>query len=181
MTAFSEMKPEDRGLLIGLPYRVGIWMSHADDEDGEGDDSRELKALEHIIRSIARAHDDNSIIDEIAQETLKRKEKWPVWAKHSFDILGDCQKAVAVLKSNAGAGDLRDYRKALVHIAEAVAAAHGEFGMDIPHEESRLSAFLTKVVDRIKGEGEEADFMNISPAEEDALIRLKTALKGPDA
>lgn len=180
MSSFSDMKPEDRGLLIGLLYRVGIWMSHAEDESGEGDDVRELKALEYIIRSIARAHDDSSIIDEIAQETLKRKEKWSVWTKHSFDILGDCQKAVAVLKSNAAPKDLRDYRKALVHVAEAVAAAHGEFGMDIPHEESRLAAFLTKVVDRIKGEQAEADFMNISPAEEDALERLKVALD-PDA
>jgi len=178
MATLAELEPEDRGLLIGLPYRVGVWMSHADDEGGEGDDAYEFRALEQIVRSVAKVHASSVFVQDVAQETLKRKEKWPLWAKHSFDILADCEKAVAVLKKNATAHDLRDYRKTIINIAETVAAAHGEFGMEVPHEDSKLSGFLNKVIDCLKGEGEGINFMNISPAEEEALERLRVALKG---
>ena len=47
------MQPEESLLIIALPYKVGVWMSHTDDVEGELDDEREMKALEHILKSIA--------------------------------------------------------------------------------------------------------------------------------
>lgn len=180
MSVLSEMNPEERGLLIGLPYRVGVWMSHSDDEGGDEDDIKELKTLENVIKSIAKAHEESSFVQEVAQETLKRKEKWETWAAHSFDILADCEHAVALLKRTVNEDDFKDYCKTVLHIAEAVAAAYGEFGMGAEEEESRFGSFLNKVVGKFKGEEAEIDFMNISPAEEDALERLRTALRSKD-
>lgn len=174
MSSLRDLQPEERGLVIGLMYRVGVWMSHSDDEDGETDDIKEMKALEHIIRSIASAHEESAFVQQVARETLKRKEKWQVWANHSFDILADAEKAMAILKSNVAKGDAEDYRDTIINIAEAVAAAYGEFGMGAD-DENVLSGFLGKVVNKIKG-NEEADFMNISPAEQAALDRLGAAL-----
>ena len=177
MSQLSELQPEERGLLIGLPYRVGVWMSHSDDESGEADDIKEMKALEHIIKSIAKVHEQSAFVQEVAQETVSRKEKWETWAAHSFDILGDCEKAMAVLKRAVPANDLKDYRNTLINIAETVAAAYGEFGMGAEEDETSFGSFLNKVVGKFKGEAQEADFMNISPAEDDALTRLKMALR----
>ena len=179
MSALNELQPEVRGLIIGLPYRVGVWISHADDEDGEADDKKEMKALEHIIKSIAHVHESSTFVQEVAQQTLQRKDQWEIWANHSFDILADCEKAVAALKAHINDNDLKDYRKTIVNIAETVASAYGEFGMGA-EDESVLSGFLGKVVGKLKGEEDEADFMNISPAEEAALERLKTALRDPE-
>lgn len=180
MSVLSEMNPEERGLLIGLPYRVGVWMSHSDDEAGQGDDIKEMNALESIIRSIARVHEQSAFVQEVARETLARKEKWETWAAHSFDILADCEKAIDILKREVGTGDAKDYRNTLLYIAETVAAAYGEFGMGAHVDEERLGGFLTKIIGRFRGEDQEAAFMNISPAEDDALNRLKMALRIDD-
>lgn len=180
MSQLGEMSPGARGLLIGLLYRVGVWISHTDDEGGESDDSRETKALEHIIRSVARVHEESAFVQEVAQETLKRRGKWELWAKHSFDILADCGKAAALLKAQVNSADRRDFCQTLLNIAEAVAAAHGEFGAGGGDDENALGLFLGRVVSRFKGETQEVDFINISPAEEDALQRLRVALKMDD-
>ncbi len=180
MSSLKEMQAEDRGLLIGLPYRVGVWMSHSDDEEGEADDVREMKALEHIIKSIASVHEESSFVQEVAAETLNKKDQWEIWANHSFDILADCEKAIEVLKKTVNVNDLKDYRKTLVNIAETVAAAYGEFGMGAGDDEGVLGGFLNKVVGKLKGEEQEDSFMNISPAEGDALDRLKMALRDKD-
>lgn len=178
MSALSEMNPEDRGLLIGLPYRVGIWMSHADDEDGEADDVREMKALEHVIRSIARVHEESPFVQEVARATLEHRDHWQKWADHSFDILSDCEKVIMVLKANVNDNDLKNYRSTLLKIAETVAAAYGEFGMGAYDEETAgLGGFLNKVVGKFRGEEQTDGFMNISPAEEAALERLRTAMR----
>ena len=44
MTALSSLLPEHQNVLIGLPYKVGMYISHADDAHGEVDDEREVKA-----------------------------------------------------------------------------------------------------------------------------------------
>ncbi len=181
MSQLSELSPEDRGLLVGLPYRVGVWMSHSDDEAGEADDIREMKALEQIIKSIAQVHEQSAFVQEVAQQTLARREQWERWANHSFDILADCEKAAAVLKSRVNDNDRKDYCRTLVNIAETVAAAYGEFGMGADEDEGLLGGFLGKVVGKLKGEEAEDGFMNISPAENDALERLKTALRDKEA
>ena len=176
MTALSDLQPEDRGLLVGLLYRAGVWMSHADDEHGEADDRREMKALAHIIKSIAKVHESSAFVQDAARETLAHHEQWPSWAEHAFDILADCEKAYATLKFTVTDDDRKDYCQTLLHIAETVAAAYGEFGQGADDDEETLAGFLGKVVGRLKGEEQDSGFMNISPAEEDALERLRVAL-----
>ncbi|MEC7028710.1 MAG: hypothetical protein VXW91_03475 [Pseudomonadota bacterium] len=178
MALLEDLPPEHRGLIVGLLYRAGVWMSHSDDEGGEDDDVKEMKALEHVIRSVARINENSDFVQEVAKRTLFFKDKWPTWADHSFDILADCEKAMAVLKPLVPKQDLIDYRNTVIYVAEAVAAAHGEFGVEA--EEGVLNSFLGKVVDRFKGgSAPENDFMNISPSEQAALDRLKKAMPLP--
>jgi len=176
MSELSELLPEERGLLIGLPYRVGVWMSQADDEDGEADDIREMKALEHILKSIAKVHENSVFVQEIARETLRGKNHWSQWANHSFDVLGDCEKAVAVLKNYVNDNDLKDYKATLMEIAQTVAESYGEFGLVDAGDDGGFGA----VVEKITGLFSKKDAnhpMNISPAEDSALSRLAAALR----
>ena len=53
MSALSNFSEDEIELLASVPYKAGAWISHADDEEGEDDDERELKALESIIKEIA--------------------------------------------------------------------------------------------------------------------------------
>ena len=80
------MTQSDKNLLASLPYRIGVWISHADDEAGEFDDEQEMKALEAIIKSIASLHDDAPFVQKIAKETLKQRDNWPEWTMNSFNV-----------------------------------------------------------------------------------------------
>ena len=83
---------------------------------------------------------------------------------------GRCSRVIQPLLHRAHEKD------AAKHLA--VAAAHGEFGVEA--EEGVLNSFLGKVVDRFKGgAAPENDFMNISPSEQAALDRLKKAMPLP--
>ncbi|PJB70610.1 MAG: hypothetical protein CO093_07340 [Alphaproteobacteria bacterium CG_4_9_14_3_um_filter_47_13] len=176
MTKLSELSPEESSLLAGLLYRAGIWLSYADDEHGETDDIREMKALEHIIESLAKLGDRSDFVREIAQETVSRRKDWPLWVQQSFDILPDCEVALALLQKKVNSRERKDYCYMLVHVAETVAAAYGEFGMEAENE-NILSGFLGKISDKLKGNTQKIDFMNISPAEQDAVENLRNALR----
>ena len=172
MSTLSDMEPEDRGLIIGLLYRAGVWMSHAEDEGGDEDDSRESKALEKIISGLATNKNAPPFVREIARETLNHKKHWPVWEEHSFDILADCEKAVAVLKRTVSKSDAKGYVIAVRKVAKAVAGAHGEFGEGLPQD-----SVMDKIKGFLGGQHKVEDFMNVSPAEEEALQRLAVALR----
>lgn len=170
----TDMSNDDRLLLYGLPYRVGIWMSHSDDEGGEDDDIQESKALEKAIGNLSKAETVTPFIREVFHETLNHKGYWEEWAAKSFDVLGDCERAVSVLEKHVSKEDRYLYKRALVNIASKVAGAHGEFGEGFT-EEGFMDRLWNKLVKKLN-HNKSADFMNISAAEDAALIRLATAL-----
>jgi hypothetical protein len=175
------MLPEESQLIVGLPYRVGVWMSHTDDVEGEIDDQREMSALEHILDSIATGQNNSAFVQEVARSTLGSKDHWERWAAQSFDILGDCEKAIELLKANVNDNDLKDYKATLMEIATIVAQAHGEFG-EFEDEEEGFGAMLGKVIGRFSSmsKSDANHPMNVSPAEGSALSRLAKALRLKD-
>lgn len=172
----SDISREDRDLIVSLPYRVGVWMSHAEDEGGEVDDRREMKTLERILTDIAKAEKVPVFVRELLDETISRRDRWPGWKESSFDVLPDCVRAVKILTANAGKADGNNFRRALKKIAASVAGAHGEFGFEEPRASllRRLCGGLCSRKERA------ADFMNISAAEQDAMRRLVAALGRDD-
>lgn len=166
----SDLGNEERMLLCNLPYRVGIWMSHSDDESGEEDDVREMRALEKTLTALAKADNTPPFVQEILNETLSHRAHWQEWADLSFDILADCEKAVVCLEKNVSKEDRRAYKKTLIKIASQVGGAYGEFGESFQEE-----SFFNRLLKKVKGESN-ADFMNISAAEEAALQRMVAAL-----
>lgn len=179
MTALSIFTDEEQELIISLPYRAGLWVSYAEDEDGEEDDEKEMAALESALTEIAGLHADNEFMRDVMQATLARKDQWPSWSQGVFQTPNLAQQAIAILKQKATAGDAKNYRATVMEIATAVAQAYGEFG----EEEEPDSGFFGGVMARIAGgfsglsHDDEGHPMNVSAAEDSAISRLSAALK----
>ena len=173
----SDLTNEERDLIIGLPYRVGVWMGNAEDEGGDEDDAREMAALEKILADLAKVEKVPAFVRELLNETLSCRDRWPDWADDTFDILPDCKKAVGVLEAKVAKADRNNFKKALKKIAFQVAGAYGEFG-DFDKDEGK--GFVGRLIGKIKGPDKAEDFMNISPGEEEALRSLAEVLGAGD-
>lgn len=176
MTQLSSFSSEDQGLIISLPYRAGLYVSYADDEDGERDDEMEMRAMEACLKEIAKVHEGHALTQEVAAEILGRKEDWNVWSQGVFNIEPLCEQAVLVLKEKASESEVKDYIKMVLEITTAVAQAYGEFG-----EEEPEVGFFGKAMGRIFGNFGSSDDanhpMNVSAAEDGAISRISAALK----
>ncbi len=184
MSELSIFSDEETDLLVSLPYKVGVWVSHADDEDGEIDDEREMTSLAVCIKAVAKEYDGPGLVDDIARETLKREPFWLDWTDRAFNILPDCEKAIALLKQKPGLGDAKNYRAALLEIATTVGQAYGEFNAfdDIPEDEGFFAGIAGKIVGGFSGlSKDDANHpANISAAEDSAIAQLAAALKIDD-
>ncbi len=182
MSQLDSFTPEDRELLISLFYRVGVFVSYAEDEDGEQDDELEMKALERILLAIAKYEKKSEFAMNMAREAIRHKDDWERWNNQTFQVVDDCRKAALMLYNVVPETDFNRYRYCLIKIAETVASAYGEFGVDDFEDENE--GFFSRVVDKLstglKSSKEDDGFMNITSAEDQAIIDLKNALKKPD-
>ncbi len=176
LSVFSEDEVE---LLTSVLYKVGVWISHADDESGEEDDVREMKALGACIRAVAKKHDGPGLVDDLAREVLARQERWEEWTDYSFNVLPECEKALAVMGLHGTKDDLKNYKTALVEVGTTVAMAHGEFGQYDEDDKGVFSALLGKITSGFSSLGADdgSHPMNVSASEDGALSALKDVLK----
>lgn len=175
MTSLSDFSDEQRVLLSSLLYKVGMWMSHADDTEGERDDDLEERALEQIITEVSKHHEDMPFVHQIARITLESKDKWPVWADYNFHVLDECKQAMTLLKAQAGERVYKNYRKTLLEIAQTVAEASGEFAA-IEEQSNGFGALVGKISSMFGKDDDTPHAMNISAAEDSHLMQLVGAL-----
>ncbi len=174
MLQLSAFSPEDIELIISLPYRVGVSLSHTEDEEGEADDEQEMEALEACIRQIAKLHEASPFISEIAAQILRSKDKWGKWSQATFNIAPECERAARILKPVVTATELKAYKKMLLEIASAVAQAYGEFG-----ETHEKKGFFGRVMEKVVGSFANDDKnhpMNVSAAEDSVITAIRAAL-----
>jgi hypothetical protein len=177
MTRLSDFSPDEIELIASLPYRVGMWISHADDMDGEGDDEKEAKVLSGCLRQFAKMHDDKSLLSEVMTESLRREDKWAEWADQSFTVLNDIKKVIPLLRDKASTEEIKDLKRSLMEIGTAVASAFGEFGM---FDEEKTEGLFAKIISKFSAlGGDDAGHpMNVSAAEDSALENLRAVLTG---
>ena len=178
MSQLSSFAPEDVDLIVSLPYRVGINVSHAEDEEGEQDDELEMRALEACIREVGKIHEDSPFLIEISKEIMNRKDMWPQWSQGTFNIAPDCEKVVEVLKPVVSEKELKDYKRMILEVATSVAEAYGEFG-DAQEEKGFFGALMSKVVSGFANDDNNHP-MNVSAAEDTAISKIKAALTKAD-
>lgn len=181
MSELSNFSSEEQELIVSLFYRAGIYVSHAEDEDGEHDDEMEMKALNRVIRALAKNESKSVFLQSVAQAALDKQDKWDEWTNSYFEIEKDCQQVVEILHGTLSKVDFNRYRMSLVKIGEIVASAYGEFGDDMEEEEEGFfSSLVDKMTGGIKSAQDEDAFLNITPAETEAISNVKRALKAPD-
>ena len=179
MTQLSSFSAEDAELIVSLPYRVGMHVSYADDEDGEQDDEREMRALEACVREIAKVHEGPELTKQIASELLNSKDKWSQWSEGVFNIEPLCERTILVLKAGASEDEVKDYIKVVLEVASAVAQAYGEFGEVEEPEKGFFGNAMSKIVGGFSSmSADDANHpMNISAAEDSAISCIAVALK----
>lgn len=182
MTSLAHFSAEEAELLVSLPYRIGVHMSHIDDEEGEIDDKREMASLESCIRSVAALRQqDRPFVSEVMRETLRLRYEWLRWAENSLAVYKDAERAISLLKLKAGEKTARSYAASLMEIAAAVARAYGEFSTFAEEERKSgiMGALFSKIIEGFSelAPEDEGHPMNVSASENEALARLSAALK----
>ncbi len=181
MANLDKFSEDELKILVSLPYRVGMWMSEADDEEGGHDDEQEDEALKEIITQFARMEMGTPFTKEIAQATIQSKEHWPDWGGQIFTVIRDAESSIHLVEEKLGKGKAKNYRLMLLKIARHVAKAADEFDDFNPEDEkaSGLGGFVKGLVGKVapKTQREQSHLANISPAEEAALKELNEALK----
>lgn len=181
MVTIADFSGSELELLASLPYKVGVFISHADDAEGELDDDREMAALETCIKAITKLHEDKPFTADIMRQCISMKMDWPRWAAQSFNVPEEAGRAAALLQGKASESEYKNYCSALMEIATTVAQAYGEFG-EFDDDDSSGGVFgglVSKITGTLSSlASDDADHpMNVSPAEDSALAALKAALK----
>ena len=160
------MPTTEKDLIIKLPYRVGLWISRADDKIGFFDEEVERGRLEAVIERVAKHHETSPFVRNILANTLNRADQWPDWAAELDTILADCKAGLKIVKAQSSEEDVKTYRVVLMQTAVCVAEAFQE-------DESQEAGAPSFPSANDQGIPE-----NISKAERKALEQLKKALWG---
>jgi len=187
MSELKGLLPEQVELVASLPFRVGSWMSHIDDEPGHVDDIRERDALEAMLVEISKIKGRSRFVREVITLTIRNKKRWPRWSKQIDNIMADSTNAMNFLSGYLADQDLREYRRALIQVAKAVAEAHAERGTagyeaqqnTIPSE-NILGNFFSGIVGKFRADDDDdSGAQNISNVEREGLKQLAAALALP--
>lgn len=162
----------DRQTLVALPYRIGLYVSHADVTGGWEAQDSEMQSLTHILRSFTEDFCKSEFVQGLLMKTLVGRTDWPAWSQNLGDVPGEC---VAVMYDLRGVLDLKHvvaFQEQMMDIAFAVAQAWREDKTPPPVVVqqglfSRL--FASKKDDRYS-------HLNVSQYERMALERLADAL-----
>lgn len=175
MTTLNDFTKDEAELLVSLPYKTGMWISHSEDHDGDRDDADEDKSLAACLRHYAKLGEGKPFFAQVVKESLRREDKWAEWADQSFTLVQDIQKALPILRGKASDIEIKQFKRALMEIGTAVAQSSGEFSDD-----SGAEGFFSKILGKFSGlaDHDAGHPMNVSAAEDSALEKLRAALKG---
>lgn len=147
MLTLEHLSPKQRDLIISLPYRVGLWVSQADQQGGDDADDAELRTLENLINGFTQDVFGSELVQNVMAETWAQKARWPEWSKGVKQTLPDCKEAISILQDHYESKEISAFRQRLYDIAEAVAMAfnEGETGTA-----EKQSSFIEKMVEKLK-------------------------------
>lgn len=180
MAFLEKFAPDEREMLVSLPYRAGIWVGKSDGGPAPDAEDSEAAALERIIRQLGRGAFKSAFAHEVMAETLARRQDWPEWAKNAADVPATCEKAVALVGAKLGAHDLDGYRSNIMSIAVSVARAFREFDYTespVVRAWTYLKLGLDRIIGLFTGERYSHDeILNVSFTEDMSLATLAKAL-----
>ena len=171
---------EQKDVLLALPVKIGVWISHYDDQGDVKADNTEMEALTEIITYLADDKTSTAFVTNLFQDTLKAKEEWQSWSFNEDIVMDECRKGMQIIKNNVSDKDLKASREALLTVAEIVAQAYGEFGSyDESADEGGWLDSVKNALQKLKGHSyiDSDRPFNISPAEQQAINELRSQLQ----
>lgn len=181
MSELQRFLAPDQDLMVGLFYRVGRWMSDADDSDSnDKSEQREEAQMFSILTKLSQSKNAGALCNEIAAESLRQKGSWARWSKQNDKVIDDVTKAKSVIKGQATNEEFHLFGKCLVSIATSVARAYRE-ASDVEMEKTGILGWLCEKKNDVAMavfDPQAHKDLNVSPAEDSALTELMDALKG---
>ncbi len=174
-TDLSAFSSAEKAHLIALFYRVGVWISHADDAGEDLADQAEASMLTRLLQKVVDNPARCILVREVAAEALRQRQNWPRWASQNETFITDAQQGVRILKPICAPQELADFIAGLRALAEMVAMASDEDAM----AEDVSEAFGVPLLVRIRNAlfpPRKPCARNISPIEDNALTELARAL-----
>lgn len=176
---FGDFEIEELRLILSIPFRAGVWISHLDDVPGtDRDENKERAALEAVLNRILNGAGDKSFVRSIVREIIVHKAEWADWAATSGTVLHDIDRAVALVDARLPAREALQYRKCIFHVAKTVAMAASEGAKASAGLETMIGGgILGRLADWVAARSGEQIPANISPSERDGLTQLLQRLK----
>jgi len=181
MDVLDKLTADQKALIVSLPYRVGLWVSHSDDAGGDEADEKELTALANILQGFSEQVFGSELLQYIMNETVSRKHDWPEWKKQIQDVPKDCGQALDALREYVDEKEVNAYVMRLMEIGEAVALAFREYEQQSGLDKLRIysSYILTTLKARLRQQPSKTfnQYLNVSIKERKALRALAIALE----
>lgn len=128
MNFLDQLLPDQRTLLVSLPYRVGLFVSQSDSVGGEDADAVEMDALSSLIIAYSQEVFGAETAQYIIGETVARRAEWDEWSNDLDMVEGECFSAVDILSDAVDVKEVNAFKRSLLEIGEAVALAFREYG-----------------------------------------------------
>lgn len=181
MTAsyFGDFQPEELSLILSVPYRAGVWISHIDDAPGtQRDEAREEMALGRVLDHLHNTAAKGGFVREVLGEIIGHKGEWAPWGSAAGNVLEDAGRALSLIDARLPQSEGQQYRQCIFHVAKTVAMAAHE-GADPQNglENALGGGLLARLSDWLSAKSGEQIPANISGAEKDALQKLLHCLK----
>ncbi len=181
MNFLDQLMPDQRNLLVSLPYRVGLYVSQSDTSGGDESDEAELQALSSIITAYSQEVFGAETVQYVVGETVLRKGEWEEWSKDLETLEGECHRAIDILSEAVDEKEVSAFKRSLLEIGESVALAFREYGQSTPIlDKIKIYLYYTKSRKEAAQKGiiamEWDQFINISLDERKALQHIANAL-----
>ena len=181
MNFLETLPAEKRTLLVSLPYRVGLFISHSDQTGGGASDAAEMEALSGIITGYYQEIFGAETVQYIIGETVSRRAEWDGWSENLDNIDEECRRAAEILSGAVDEKEFSAFKHHLIEIGESVALAFREYGRETPlGDKIKMYLYYLKGKIRALMRGQPykdwGQFINISMDERKALRRIARAL-----
>lgn len=181
MNFLERLTPEQRTLLVSLPFRVGLRISQSDDSGGGSSDEAERAALSSLITAYSQEVFGAETVQYVIGETVLRKAEWGGWSDNLGAVEDECYQAVDILSGCVDEKEVSAFKNHLVEIGESVALAFREYGETTPILD-KIKMYLVYFNGKMKASKQGKpykdweQFLNISLQERKALCRIAQAL-----
>lgn len=172
---FSQLSPADEELLVSMPYRIGLYVSHADVTGGWDAQDSEIQSLTAILRDYSNDFCKTEFSQKVLMDCLASRSKWPSWSYAVDDVPSQIGQIITTLESMLSEKELRGFCDVLIDVGLAVAMAFREGGEE-QGERPIVREILTRIGTALT-EKDPLEHINISEEERGALKKLARSMR----